>query len=173
MSTAICDALHAYVVSCTGLAADRVIWDEGVGARPSAPYIALRLELEVLGLPWLAVTDNPTPTAGNEIVHTSTGPQRGELRLQCFGGDVAGDADPSSILSKIVRRSALPTPAAILDAADVAVLGWSAVTRVGKELGFATFEPRALLTLRISATFEEVETGTYIETIDGSGTVHP
>lgn len=67
---AIQKALHNWIVACTGLAADKVIWGQQAGGRPTQPGIVLRImNDEDRGMPWIDHT--PNPLVFNDIVITS------------------------------------------------------------------------------------------------------
>lgn len=64
MNTAIEDAIHAWVVAGSGLAAGSVIWSMQAGPRPPAPYIAMRIaNVTPIGHDWADVTETPLVVA--------------------------------------------------------------------------------------------------------------
>lgn len=63
-------ALHNWVVSCTGLAADHVIWAQQQAPRPTQPTIVMKLMfVGDDGMPW--VDYEPNPLVFSDIIITS------------------------------------------------------------------------------------------------------
>jgi hypothetical protein len=60
LNTTIENAVHAWVMAGSGLAADKVIWAQQEGPRPSGTYVALRfMSVRQVGQDWADVEDNP------------------------------------------------------------------------------------------------------------------
>lgn len=103
-----------------------------------------------------------TRRVGAEIKSIVRGPRRTEIQLQCFSTTPNGVAAARAILKKVVSRSQLPTPLALLDTAGIGLAGFESVQTVGAVTNFIVFEPRATTTMTIYTASEETETGTNI-----------
>lgn len=109
------------------------------------------------------IIDTPsTRRVGQEIRHVVRGPRRYEVQLQCFSTSPAGVNAARAVLSKVVSRSTLPTPIALLDAAGVGLVGFERVQTVGAVGNFIKFEPRATTTMAFNLCSSEYEAGTNI-----------
>lgn len=167
--TTVEDALHAWIVAATGLAATNVFWEQqGIG-KPAGAYVTMNLSITQSGQDWTDITDNPTPSPGAEIIHTVRGPRLGTLALQCFAGDATGPSSSKAYLAKLHGSLGLPS---IHDALVIAKVGIAIIDPVQSltlELGNAVIESRALTSIKMHLTSEVSETGTYIETAQHSG----
>lgn len=68
------DALHAWIVSGSGLAASRVIWSGQSGPRPADPWISMRVStIRRIGHDWLNYADNPLELADDVIESIDAG----------------------------------------------------------------------------------------------------
>lgn len=177
------DALHAWAVAGTGLAAAKVIWsDQGDAAtrpatRPAPPYVSMKLIVsdQTRGMDWIDVKNAPAPADGAEIQHTARGPRTATLSVQCFGlaataADGAGGSSPHALLARMKARQRLPTVRDALKAANIGVGTTTGVSDASAVINSATSEPRAVFTATIHYVSEESETGTYIEQAELEGT---
>lgn len=162
------DAVHAWVVSGSGLTAARVLWAQQRAPQPGAAYISLRiLGLRQVGHDWTDVVDNPTPTAGAEILHRARGVRELTLGLQCFAAAATGTAGAVALLEAVRAAAALPTRRDALRAAGLGILGFGSVTSIdGFVGGHGIFEPRATLDVRCHVASQVSEAGTFIEFVE-------
>jgi hypothetical protein len=160
------DGIHAAVVAGSGLSVSRVIWAGQDSPRPDDdPYIALHfVSVQRVGQDWLNVEDNPSPTAGHEIVHRARGMRTGTLTLQCFAVQPTGDSGAVEILTRVLGSLRLPTTRDALVASGVGVGNASPVQWIEGTVG-GLFEPRAVVDLTLHLAEEISETGTYIEKV--------
>jgi len=164
------NAIHAWIVAASQLAAGNVVWAEQGAPRPTGPYIAMRLtNIRPRGRDW---TEALKDGAGNVTMRVR-GVRHATLAVQCYGGD-GGVTDAVGRLSRLVARTELPSVQDPLMVAKVGVLGYGGVQSVGALMNYAAFEPRATLDVRLALAIEIVEslgTGGIIESADGSGEV--
>ncbi len=158
-------AIHAWVVSSSGLSAGNVIWSDQPGPRPSSPYIVMAVTgLIRIGQDAKNVTAVPFPTPGAEININLRGTRVLVLGLQCFDGSPVGAASGVGILEDVRTKQRLPTTHGLLSAAGVNVTRCGDIGALTSgSLGAARFEPRALMEVRINLSSEVTELATYIE----------
>jgi hypothetical protein len=109
------------------------------------------------------IIDTPnTRRLGQEIVNVVRGPRRFEIQLQCYSTAPTGTGAARAILSKVVSRSQLPSPIALLNLAGIGLAGFEAIQTVGAVGNFVVFQPRATTTMVIYTSATESETGTNI-----------
>ena len=71
----------------SGLAGDHVIWAGQNKRVPSGTFIELRLTvMPRRGHDWKDRYDNPSPSAGAEVVQYTRGPREAVLHVQCHAG---------------------------------------------------------------------------------------
>lgn len=160
------NALHAWVVAGSGLPAARVVWSGEPVARPTPPYITIKIAgVRKVGEDWRQTRDAPAPaSAGEEIVHSVRGRRELSITLQCFDGDATGVNMPLALLERVKTSVRLPTIHAGLRAAGVGVAAFGNVTAIDTaQLGASRFEPRAILDLRAFVSSEVEEFTTYIQ----------
>lgn len=157
------DAIFSWVVAGSGLGNSKVIWSNGEGPRPEAPYIAMRGQVAHVGRPWSVVRDADHPAPGQEIVRTSYSVKRLSLQLQCFGGANTGLTSPAFVLSNLVDYSGLPTQREAFVAGGWAPSVFEPILDLSGVQNGAFFEPRAVLNCYGFITGEVAEAGTYIE----------
>ncbi len=176
VTTTVENALVAWALAGSGLAAGQVVWADQPGAkRPEGQYIALNpIALVAQGHDWLEVEENEESTGddGEEIRHVGRGVRQLTLSLQCFGGAGTGVASAQALLEQLRAKSVLPTPADLLLAGGLGLAEFGSVRRVGSVINTATFEPRAVAEARFHLASEVSELGTYIETVLVEGEVH-
>ncbi len=163
-------ALHAWVVASTGLDASKVIWAAQEGGRPTGAYVSMRfMAIRPIGVDVVAridhSADTPAPAAGSEIERKVCGTRELVLSLQCFGGAAVGDVAPVSRLARVVAAAHLPSRRAAFRAARIGFLGAGPIQSLDGVLGHS-FEPRAVLDVRLSVVAEASEFGTYIESVE-------
>ena len=166
--TALEDAIQAWVVSGSGLAADRVVYRGQPAPQPSGAYITIGLlALRRIGQDGARPEANPIPTPGAEILHRATGVRELRLSLQCYAGSPHGVTSAMMRLEGVVSAAALPVRRGALNAAGLGVHEFGPVQSVDGFVGaHAFFEPRAMVEVRCHVASEVVETGTFIEFVE-------
>jgi hypothetical protein len=177
--TAIENALQAFVVARSGLAATQVIWAHQNASQPAGAFITLEIVGDSLteGSPEVLEDDTGT-TPGAEVTLTSQSMLDCGLRIQCFTppargtapGVPTGSASARAILSQVRTGSALTATVEALAAAGVSVYDLGAIQFVPAIAG-TDFEGRGVLDLRFYVLDSAVETTTYIGEVDAAGTV--
>lgn len=158
------DAIFAWVLAGSGLAASSISWALQNIRQPGTTHITMRMRaIREVGSDWLVVEDNPTPSAGAEILHKLRGVRRVTLTITCFADEAIGAAGPMSIVSDVIASAGLPSRGGALAAAGVGISSSSDVLAIEGVVGNTTLEPRATADVVFYATSELVETGTYIE----------
>lgn len=158
-STATENAIYDWVVTATGLAADRVIWSDEQGKRPSRPYVSISLDaVQPTGQDWqrLEENDDPDPGPYEHLIQTVEGERVGVLTLQAFSADGTGTAQAAAILARFQTRTGLDAVTDALWAAKVGVLSMGPVRRAGGP-SMKVFEPRAILEVRLALTDSDTE----------------
>lgn len=168
-------AIHAWIVSGSGLAADRVRWADQGGAIPTdVPWISLSVIAEdTLGRPWADVAENPDPAPLEDVIHTVRSSNVGTLSIQVFNAAAQGSSSALQILKRITLARALPSIHAALVAGGVGLGTFTAARNVGRVENAVYFEPRGVLECRFHTAAEIQETGPMIETAEIDGEVEP
>lgn len=160
------DAIHEWVTAGSGLAPGQVIWSQQEGPRPAGAFISLRvMSLRQVGHDWLDVIDVENPEPGAEVEQRSRGVRELQLGVQAFAGPGTGSTSGLSLLNGIVAAANLPTRRDALNAAGVGVLGFGPSQSIDGMLG-TSFEPRAMLDVRLALVSELSELSTYIQSVE-------
>lgn len=158
------DALHAWVAAGSGLGTSKVIWYGQNGKALTGSYVVLRvLAIRPVGNDWVDTVDNPSPSAGAEVLNKVRGMRRVRLQLTCFAGTPIGASGAASILNDVLTSIALPSRSDALAAAGVGISNLGDVTAIDGVINSNLLEPRALAEVVFFAAAELVETGTYIQ----------
>jgi hypothetical protein len=165
--TTIESAIQAWIVAGSGLAGAKVIWAGQGGNRPAPPYIAIDgIGLNQFGQDWKRHTYDDDADPGEEITNYVEGHREIVLSIQCFATSPLGTSAAMAILNSVVAKSRLPTVAAALLAAGVAVRRFDTINALGEVVGATAWEPRAVLTAHIGVASSVNEIGTFIETVE-------
>lgn len=169
--TAIEDALHAWVVSSTGYASNRVLWRDQDANAKVADHITLHLSGPiVLGTDELRSSTDLLQPAGQEIKQSVQGDREWSLQVECFTGAVTTSSDAKSILSNLQTVGQLPSKLALLDAQGITLfdLGSVQYTPDIQEVGY---QGRALVLMRLYSRDEASERTGYIAEVEITDTV--
>lgn len=160
-------AIHAWVTASSGLAAARVVWGAQNGPAISSPYIVLRRRsIRAVGNDWVDVEDNPTPSAGAEILQLARGQRRAVLAITCYGSVATGSSCPEAIIGDVVAALALPSVSAALSAAGVGISNLADVLVLDGVVNSTLLEPRASVDVFFYVASQVSETATYIEHVE-------
>lgn len=161
--SAIENALHAWVVAATNLAASAVIWGYTGAPRPTAPYIAMSLDtLGQIGHDWVVYDDAPAPVLdGAELRARARGHRTARLQLQCFAVEGSEHA-AVALLDRALTGLSLYATA--LDAAGVGLGDVSPIQLVEGRRG-SLLEPRAITDVGLHLASELEGRETYIERV--------
>lgn len=165
------DAIQAQIVAASGLSGSKVIWEHQGRDRPTTELITLRLdgaEDTAPATPENRVTDNPAPTAGAEILLTSSQQVDFDLVVTLYAGPKTGTGSAFARLNKVRAYLGRDDVVETLGASGLALF---AVGRVRSQPTIleTEFESRATLTLRFRTVDGNEETTTYIETAEVTG----
>lgn len=116
-----------------------------------------------IGNDWVDNENNPTPTAGAEVLMKVRGVRRCTFSLQCFAAMGTGATGPTAILNDVITACSLPSISDALDAAFVGVSDYGDIKSMDGVVNSTRFEPRATVEIVFYAKAELVETATYIE----------
>lgn len=167
------DAITAWIVAATGLAASNVLWSQQGVKRPTGTWISiLLLGMQRIGHDWTDVEWADTPEPGADVALKLRGLRYATYSIQCFGGPAHGASSPVALLEMVCAKARLPSIAAGLKRAGIGLSSLGAVSAVGDVLNSARFEPRATLEVSLYLASEVSETTTYIETVTAEGTVN-
>lgn len=171
---AIENAITAWIVAASGLAADHVWYEEEAQPRDSSPYITVTVmtDRNPGGGNWVETRDAPVPADGAEIEHVANGTVEWVLSIQAHrGASGIGSSSPRALLAKVRDKVDLPDIADALSAAGIGIGRFSPIRRIGRARTAAEFEPRASMDAVIFLASEVAQTGTYIERVNITGTV--
>lgn len=162
--TAAEDALYAWLVAATGLAADRVVWaHQPVTERPSA-YVTLRLlGLATVGHDGLTHSYDAGADAGEEITIETEGRRVLSVSVQAYSDATTGPTAAWAMLAKAQAALSLPGRRAALLAAGLASFG-DASTLDLSAIRETRFQSRASLTIQFHAVDSATEKTTFVET---------
>lgn len=167
-------ALHAWLLSCTGLGEDDIIWADQEGYQPTGPYMTMRLASFSPVSPHEDVLydedESPPVTAGAEITRTAIAYRLLTLFLQAFSRDVHGASGAFEIARKAQMGLTRPSVQQALRAAGLAVADVGAPRNV-TTLFDTDFVGRFALDVTFNVTDEDAQTLTFIETVEGEGEV--
>lgn len=165
LNSTIKDAIHAWIVSATGLAPEKVYWDRQNAPRATGRHVSMRLSVRNVGRDWTRITDTAGAPPGNEITHHVEGPRMGSLGLTAYEGDPTDETGAAGTLATLPGSLGLPSVHAALVAAGIGVGKFSQVIALEGVIGSAVVEPQATCTVPLHLTAAVSETGTYIETV--------
>ena len=169
--TALEDALHAWVVSATGYASNRVLWrDQDANAK-----VADRITLHISG-PIVLGTDERVSTtdllepAGQEITLSVRGDREWSLQVECYTGATTTTSDAKSILTNLQTVGQLPSKLALLDVQGITVFDHGSV-QYTPEIREVAYQGRALLLMRFYSRDVASEKTGYIAEVEITDTV--
>jgi hypothetical protein len=118
------------------------------------------------------VSTDDTRTAGEELLRTVGGTRTVLVSFQCFGGPSVDANGAAARLKRTLAALKLPTVQSALRAANVGVLEAEGVQNVGAVHQPGSFEPRAVVNVRINVPIvDATETSTVIETVEDTATI--
>lgn len=180
MSQAIEDALHAWVMTATGLAGDHVIWLNQDVPRPLDPYCTLKMESQDLDGAFDQIEDftDLTRPAGQEVELRVTGWRELFVQVEAFSHTVSGDGTAKDMLDNVQTKLAFPSIRQLLNVAGLGpAFDRGTIRNVPQLLGTSRFESRAIVTIGFWYALVMSDYTTYIETVNGTGdlqgTVNP
>lgn len=169
-------AIYTWVQVDSGLLANQVVWSGELTGRESRPFIQIAfLNLLTIGRDSDDIEDNPTPSAGAEILHKIRGVRQLTFQLQAFGEipPAAQATVPFQLLNTVTSRVWGPVRNRALHDAGIGIAQIEPILRISGTVGSSVLEPRAIVTV-IGFLAEQVEEpDTFIETAAISGTQNP
>ncbi len=159
------DALHAWVVAGSGLAADHVIWGD-IGPIPTPPYISMNLkDWRRVSSDWLTFER----TAGGDIIDHARGTRHPTLALTAFTSPVRFDAlgSPEALLVRVTGAYRLPSVKQRLKAGGVGI-GTIGTVRSVPGMRGVMFDPRAMLDIALHVNIDISSPGSVIETVSAT-----
>ena len=171
--TAIENAIHAEIVTASGLAGDRVIYEnQGGDVLGSRDLITINATQDGFSSPAPATPsqttrDNPTPSAGAELLIGTKREVEFTWRLTFYAGAVSGSSSAHARLVDVVTRLGLDEVTLRLEQANIALFDVAAPGVRSVPVVLETeYESRAIVDLRFR-TIDEIETAaTNIETVE-------
>jgi hypothetical protein len=161
----------------TGLAIETDYWcvktgDDTLRFAESFPDADTGVYVDILaagtGVHTLVCTDD-TRRAGEELTEYIRGGRRITFDVQCFpptpsiGTQISDDSDPVAVLSDVEAKSGLGAVADALAEAGIAILDAGEPRAIDGILNSVYFEPRAIMTVVLSATSQVSSTETIID----------
>lgn len=161
--------LQDWVVDESGLTDSTVIWQEREGGRPAGRYISLRVSSALeIGHAWTQYKPAVAPTPGAELDTLRQGFREVVLTLVCYAAKADAVITAVATLDKAISARFKWKNA--LKAVGVAVLSTERIQSVDGQIG-ASFEARAIATVRLSLASNVVGFETYIESLALRATV--
>lgn len=158
---AIEDAIHAWVVRGSGLAASNVIWGDR-GRLPTGTFIALRFTANRrVSSDWLRAER----TAGGAIIQHARGTRHPTLELEARAAELTSGAQAGWLLERVLAARTLPTVQQRLQRAGVGV-GTIGPVRVIPGVKSQMFDPRATVEVGLHTMITVSEAGSAIESVD-------
>lgn len=164
------NALHAWVVTATGLAPERVIWEAQDARLPAVDFITMRITGSVglgVGAELVYEHDDSAPQ-GEEVTTTATELTEFSLTVQARTSSALGDACASELLKRARVYLSLEGVCAALAANDVSCFDLGSVRDL-PIIESTTVRARALLTPRFYTRSVVSEKTTFIETVEAEG----
>ena len=162
--TQIEDALHAWIVYATGINAANVIWSNQDGPRPVRPFAVLAIDSAAdVGTGWVSRTSNGAAIPNPDLVYAARSQTRFRFQIDVVTDTVVGATCAKALLQLVKTRQALPYVTGLLDAVQLGVSSYGAITVLDflesrtQQLG------RATLDCFVYAPVELTETGYSIE----------
>lgn len=164
---AIEDALQAWAVRASGLPAASVRWADQDATRPQPPFVELRLDHEGGGapVPEQQTIDNPTPSAGQEILINTITHEDLTLTVHAFTAPTVGANSARALASRMKAQIASETEIGIFDDAGIAIVETGPVQNLTAVLETKS-EGRAVFDVRLRVADGFTEATTYVETVD-------
>ena len=160
------DAIHAWLVAATGLAADRVVWAHQPGTTRPSPSLTMRvLSLTGVGADGVTHTFDPLAGPGEEITFTSEGRRVLAVSVQAYSDAVSGSGTAHDYLSRAQAALALPTTRDALRAAGLGAFNPGAITDLSA-IRETRFQSRAAMTVQFHCVDSATGRTTYIETAE-------
>lgn len=167
------NSIQSIIAQASGYAGALVIWEGQNNPAPGVPFLSLFSEdLPLIGHPEQSVTNNPTPTAGQEILLKSKGLAEVEIHVRAFSPSVVSSASAPSaraVLLNLRQTLEAESMQANIEAAGLTLASVGTVRNLPKVLE-TQYQGRATLTLKFRYADEFEEATTYIETAESSGT---
>lgn len=161
--TGIENAIHAIVVSATGLAAGQVIWSQQGGPTPQGQFISLRfIELDPVGQDFQVYEENPDSSPGAELLAHTFGLRRATLQVTCFAGSATGATMPLALLDRVVSAFHASANRDQLSTNGAGFLAAGPIRSIDGIVNYARFEPRAIVDLALSVATDFTATLTEI-----------
>lgn len=163
--------LVQWVKQTTGLDDAHVLFAGQQAPAPAGTYVLLRLRTSrANGFDWVDVENNPSPSAGAEVLYKARGTRRLTVDVECRApGNATGSGSPASILNDFLAGAYLPSVASIL-AGVAGISDYSDVTGSDDLIDSMQLEPVARCQVELWITSEVAETGTYIEFVQMTAT---
>lgn len=161
------DAVRAWVVAATGLAADRVYFaDQDLPISEVAPRVSIRLgDLVPVGQDSVDHDYDPSRPAGEEIEITAKGMRTLAVDLQAFAPTTVGPGTTArSLLAAAQAHLSLPSVRTTLNSAGLGLLQQGTVQRVPQPRQ-AMQEDRSTLSVLFAVSQSVSERLGYIETV--------
>jgi hypothetical protein len=169
--TTVKNALHAWLTSTTGITAERILYGGQNAVRPKGQDTAW-INLWIMGDDGTGrgstiYKDNPTPTAGAELIKEVHGQRLVTVTITIYGQKNATDATEAyALMSDAMCSLDLEEVTDPLNNGGVSIQQYSATTTIGGIINTTRIEPRATCTVQFMTPSVVSRTMTYIETIN-------
>lgn len=169
--TAMENAIYAWVLAGSGLAASQVIWGRHSARnspQPSGTFISMR----ITGTNRVSSDVLRMREVAGVIEHYVEGPRQPTLELTCFAGDAYGAGQAHNVLDRVLAAIRWPSVADALREGRVAV-GRRGPIRVVDGARSTMFDPRAIVEigLHTAVSFVDPAPGASIERVEAANGV--
>jgi len=166
---AVQDAIFAWAVSSSGYPSDKVIWRDQDGTAPSGDYIILSiLGSDTVEGPVRHERTDPLKPPGQEVILTVGGTRSVQVEAQVLTSATITATDALATAERMRTRTQLPSVRDILLSAGISPFDAGSVQQVN-QVRAANFVGRAVLTYRAYLADLVEERGTYIQTVQATG----
>lgn len=172
------DAIHTELIAASGLTGDRIIYEDqsrdalvkdGGGSRAFMTMRVFDLIEVAPATPRNTVRDNPSPSAGAEILIGTSGDVNFTVRVTYYAGPASGAGAAYTLLRSVVRRLGLDSVSANLAAVQCAFVECVGGIRSVPTVLETEFESRAVADLRFRMLDSAEAPETYIQTVEITG----
>lgn len=163
------NALHAWLVSATGLDAAKVVWANQDGPEPTGAFVTLKVLAftPAPGLDALVQTYDAGGAAGADLILAVDARRQLSVSVQAFSPAVTGPTSARALLAKAQAALALPGVRSGFSAARLASFNASGITDVSA-VRETKWQSRASMEVRFHAVDSVSERTTWIATAEVS-----
>lgn len=171
--TSIKDAIYSWIATSTSLPSERILFGGQNAVRPKGvtqAWISIWvMGDEDVGNPTVVYIDNPTPTAGAEIIKEARNQRLVTMQVTCYGPKDATDTTEAyAYLSNLIAELDLTEVTDPMWDAGIGIQQTSAVITTGGTINTTRIEPRAVVSIMFLTPTVVSRTMTYIQHVNAT-----